>query len=754
VLERASTTLDARSAASPAGAWRLLPALLSAAAAAWFAGLIPAVSAGSAFEWTRPWFPAFGVSLSFRIDGLSLAFALMATGVGAAVLLYAAEYFRSDPRLKRLLALLVAFEVAMIGLVMADDAIALFLFWEATTVVSYLLVGFDNHKAEARANAWKALLITGLGGLALLAGLVVMADAAGTWRFSQMAAIGADLRAHPAYLAFFIPIVIGCFTKSAQFPFHFWLPGAMAAPTPVSAYLHSATMVKAGVYLLARLSPELGGTEVWRWTLTLAGGTTMLIGAVWALRQTDLKLMLAHTTVSGLGSIVMFLGSREPVAITAAATFIIVHALYKAALFLIVGVLDKKAGSRTLGVVEGMRGAMPIAWAVALAAGFSMAGFPPLLGFIGKELKYEGALAIATEPIVFAGAAVLANAMVAAVGCIVALKPFLGAPRAPAAKPKEAPWPMLIGPALLALGSLGFGVAPGLLDESIIQPMAVAIRGEPVVVQLKLWHGVNVPLLLSVLTFVLTALGFVFRARLRRGLVRVEPFVPWAGAIYDRAFDGLKALAAVTAKALAPGRLGSHLRTMLGAMAALLIGALALGGGVAVPPGFAPASAVETGLALLIAAGAVFTPFAPGRLAALAGLGVVGAGVAAVFALYGGVDLAMTQLLVETLIVIIAAVALIRLPQMPRAGFRSVAVGIAALSGLGVTLALWALAAAPFDPAATRFYEAASWPEALGRNIVNVILVDFRALDTLGEILVVALAAVAAVAALKEGRRT
>ncbi|MGF1660512.1 MAG: hydrogen gas-evolving membrane-bound hydrogenase subunit E [Rubrimonas sp.] len=739
-------------AAAPAGLWRNAPALLSALAATWFAGWAPAVSQGATPTWAVDWAPAFGVALAFRLDGLSLTFALLATGVGAAVLLYAAEYFRADPRLKRLLVLLGLFEIAMVGLVLADDAISLFLFWEATTVISWLLVGFDHHKAEARAKALTALLVTGLGGLALLAGLVVLAMAAGTWRLSEMAAIGADLRAHPAYLGFLIPILIGCFTKSAQFPFHFWLPGAMAAPTPVSAYLHSATMVKAGVYLLARLSPELGGTEVWSWSLTLSGGATMLLGAIWALRQTDLKLMLAYTTVSGLGSIVMFLGSREPVAIVAASTFIVVHAFYKAALFLMVGVLDKKAGSRTLGAVEGLRGRMPVAWAISLAAGFSMAGFPPLLGFIGKELKYEGALAVATEPLIFAGAAVLSNAMVAAVGCIVALKPFLGKLRAPASSPREAPWPMLAGPAALALASLGFGIAPGALDALIVQPMAVAIRGEGVEVQLKLWHGLNLPLLLSVLTFALTAAGFVFRARLRRGLMRIEPFLPWASAGFDRGLAGLKALAALTEAALAPGRLASHLRVMLGAMAALLLGGLALG---ARPPspGWPQIDALEAGLIALTAVGALIAPFARGRLAALTALGVSGAGVAAIFALFGGIDLAMTQLLVETLIVVVAAVALLRLPQMPRAGVRPVAVAIAVAAGVGVTLAIWAALAAPFDPAATRFFEAASWPEALGRNIVNVILVDFRALDTLGEIVVVALAAIAAVAALKGGRR-
>ena len=739
-------------ASTHAGPWRFLPALASAAAAAWFGMLAPQVAAGAAPGIAWPWLPAFGMTLAFRIDGLSLVFGILITGVGAAVMLYAAEYFRADPRLKRLMALLGLFEIAMLGLVLADDVIGLFLFWEATTILSYLLVGYDHEQAETRSRALTALLVTFLGGLALLGGLVILAQTAGTWRLSEMAAVGPALRAHPAYLAFLIPILLGCFTKSAQFPFHFWLPRAMAAPTPVSAYLHSATMVKAGVYLLARLSPELGGTEVWFWTLTLTGGVTMLVGAVWALRQTDLKLMLAHTTVSGLGSLVMFLGSREPVAIAAASTFIVVHAFYKAALFMIVGVLDKKAGSRTLGAVSGLGRRMPVAWAVAAVAGFSMAGFPPLLGFIGKELKYEGALAVAGEPLLFAGAAVLANAMVAAVGCVIALKPFTGPLRAPAANPREAPWPLLLGPAGLAACSLGFGVAPGTLDALLIQPMAVAIRGAPVAVELKLWHGVNLPLLLSILTFILTALGFAFRARLRRGLVRAEPFLPWAASGFDRALAGFRALTAATRTALAPGRLYAHLATMLGAMAALLAAALWLGTGLAWPA--APSlTLLEGGLVALTASGALMAAAAENRVAALTALGVSGAGVAAIFALYGGIDLAITQLLVETLIVVIAAVALMRLPEMPPAQPRAPAVAIATVAGVGVTAAMWAALAAPFDPAATRFYEAASWPQALGRNVVNVILVDFRALDTLGEIAVVALAAAAALAALKGGRR-
>jgi len=738
--------------ASPAPWWRFLPAAAAAALTAAFASRLPEVAQGATPSWALPWFDAMGVAVAFRLDGLSLAFALLVCGVGAAVFLYAAEYFRGDPRLARVLTLLSVFALAMLGLVTADDAISLFVFWELTTVTSFLLVAFDSHRPYARAAARQALLVTGLGGLALLAGLIVLAEAAGTWRLSEMAARGADLRGHALYFAFTIPILLGCFTKSAQFPFHFWLPGAMAAPTPVSAYLHSATMVKAGVYLLARLSPELGGTEFWNWTLTLVGGLTMLIGAVWALRQTDLKLMLAHTTVSGLGSIVMFLGSRETVAIAAACTFIVVHAFYKAALFMVVGSLDRMAGTRELPQLGGLGRAMPASWTAAILAGFSMAGFPPLLGFIGKELKYEGALAVATEPLFVAGVAVTANALIAVVGVTLAVRPFTGARAAAKPAVREAPLAMWLGPAMLATGSLAFGVAPGIIDQYVVQPMAITVSGAAVQIDLKLWHGVNIPLLLSILTFGLALAGFFLKTRLRALLARIEPYLPPADNGYTVAYALLLRAAAATAAALRPGRLDLHLLTVFGFMAAMLLAGLALGRRAPLPA-MGPVSALEAGLALLVAAGALYTPFARRRLAALGGLGVVGSGVAALFALAGGVDLAMTQLLVETLIVVIVAVALLRLPQLAPIGLRPGAALIAGATGAGATLAVLAALSAPFDPKLTAFFEAASWPEAYGRNIVNVILVDFRAFDTLGEIMVVALAAIAALAALAARRR-
>ena len=323
-----------------------LPAIGSLAAFLWFTGMLGPVSSGEVLTWSTPWVPALGINVAFLVDGLSLTFALLVTGIGALVFAYAAAYFRGHPRRGRLLAMLVAFEAAMLGLVLADDAILLFVFWELTTITSFLLIGFDHNKDSARANALQALLITGMGGLALLAGVLILGDMTGTFQMSAWAGDAAMLRDAALYPAILVLVLLGCFTKSAQFPFHFWLPNAMAAPTPVSAYLHSATMVKGGIYLMARLTPSLGGTDLWLWTLTIAGAITMLLGAIWAMRQTDLKQMLAQTTVMALGTLTMFLGGASDTAIAAAATFLVVHAFYKASLFLVIGILDKKAGTR------------------------------------------------------------------------------------------------------------------------------------------------------------------------------------------------------------------------------------------------------------------------------------------------------------------------------------------------------------------------------------------------------------------------
>ncbi|MCU0893619.1 MAG: hypothetical protein MUD06_04720 [Rhodospirillales bacterium] len=380
----------AGSAGLPAGPLaRLSPWLMIAAAGAAtaaFASLVPSVAAGETHRLVQDWAPGIGVSLSFYVDGLSLLFALMISGIGALVALHASAYLGGHRYYGRFFVYLFAFMLAMLGLVLADNLITLFVFWELTSVTSFLLIGLDHDNPRARRNALQALLVTGAGGLALLAGFLLLGQAGGSLELSQLIERGEQVRADPLYLAILILVLAGAFTKSAQFPFHFWLPNAMAAPTPVSAYLHSATMVKAGIYLLARLHPTLGSTQVWIWTLTIFGAVTAVMAAVIALRQTDLKLVLAYTTVLALGLLTMFLGSDERIGIVAAITFLIVHSLYKCALFLVIGNVDHGSGSRDAEVLGGLFRAMPVTALAAMVAGLSMAGFPPLLGFIGKEL--------------------------------------------------------------------------------------------------------------------------------------------------------------------------------------------------------------------------------------------------------------------------------------------------------------------------------------------------------------------------------
>lgn len=552
-----------------AGAWRLVPAVAAALATVWFAGFLGPVAQGEIPTLVLPWLPRLGIAFAFRLDGLALAFALLICGIGALILLYAATYFRTDRRLGALLAILTTFAVAMLGLVTADDAVTLFLFWEGTTITSWLLVGFDHERAGARAAALQALLVTGGGGLALLAGLLVMGGLAGTFRLSEMNAAGDLFRTSPLYPAIFALVMLGAFTKSAQWPFQFWLPGAMAAPTPVSAYLHSATMVKAGIYLIARLMPSLGGTDLWIWILTPVGGFTMLLASVWALRQTDLKLMLAYTTVMALGLMTMLLGLASPIAVAAAMTFLLVHAFYKAALFLSVGLIEKGAGSRLYPELGGLAGAMPLSAAIVALAALSMAGFPPLFGFIGKELIYTAAGPAPAG----AAAALAANALMAACALMIGLRPFAGRVRvSPRDRPADPAWGLVLGPGLLALLGLLCGLAPGPIERGLVGPMAQAVTGAPLAVHLELWHGVNPAFLMSLLTF---ALGFALYARLdglRDGLAALEPDLPATEAWYESGLRGLLALARGLTAAVQNGRMTSYLRGTFLIFAALTWG--------------------------------------------------------------------------------------------------------------------------------------------------------------------------------------
>ncbi|WP_424932247.1 hydrogen gas-evolving membrane-bound hydrogenase subunit E [Amaricoccus macauensis] len=735
-----------------AGLWRFIPALIGAVATLWFAQFLPVVSTGEIPEYVAEWVPQLGISLAFRLDGLALAFALLISGIGALVFLYAATYFRSDRRLASLLVTLLAFAISMLGLTCADDAITLFIFWEGTTVTSFLLIGFDHEKQNSRWAAIQALVITGAGGLALLAGLLIMGGMAGTLRLSEMNQMGDMFRASELYPLVFALVMLGCFTKSAQWPFHFWLPGAMAAPTPVSAYLHSATMVKAGVFLMARFTPALGGTDLWTWTLVPVGAFTMILTSVWAMRQTDLKLMLAFTTVMGLSMITMLLGLSTPESIAAAMTFLLIHAFYKAGLFLSVGMIEKGSGSRNYPELGGLARSMPLTVSVVALAALSMAGMIPFFGFIGKEMIYEATLHTEFLTYAVSGAALLANALMVACAMMIAIRPFFFSHlKAPKETPADPGWGLYTGPCVLAALGLLFGVLPGPAEYGLVGPMVEAVSQEPLHAHLALWHGVKPPLYLSIATFILGFLLYVLLDRIARFLSDIEDDVPRTESWYDGLIHGLGRFSHFCTYKIQNGHMTSYLRRTYLALGIALWLAL-FSGAMSWPELRLSIEFIDWAIFAIIIGSIVVVIRTNSRLTAIAALGGIGSSIAVIFVVYGAPDVAMTQLFVEILVVVFMAIAMVKLPRSGNIPFRPLDATISVVLGVGVTTTMLMVLGTDIDLKLTKFFEEKSVPDALGHNIVNVILVDFRGLDTMGETAVIAIAAIAAYAVLKAGR--
>ncbi len=739
----------------PNAPWKTLSGIgtsaITAALFLFFLQYIPTIAAGEPVRWVIPWIPSLDVSLSFWIDGLSLMFALLITGIGAMVMLYAAKYLAGHPQYDRFALYLFAFMLSMLGVVLADNLIALFVFWELTTFTSYLLIGFSHADPKSRRNALQALLLTATGGLALLAGFILMGVTQGTFEMSQINAAG-SLVGQEFYTLILFLVLAGAFTKSAQVPFHFWLPNAMAAPTPVSAYLHSATMVKAGVYLLARTHPALSGSDLWIWILSIFGAVTAVFASFMALRQTDLKQTLAYTTLMALGTLVMFLAGSSGYAITAAMTFLLVHSLYKAGLFLTIGIIDHATGTRDANVLGGLKKAMPITAMAAAVAGLAMAGIPPFLGFIAKEVAYAGALEMHLWLFVVP-MALIAFALMFAVAGIVAYKPFYGPQGDLPHAPHEGPWPMLLGPVVLGTLGLLFGLMPGLVAYYLIEPAVNAVMGAPDTGgRVKLWAGFNLPLLLSLITF---ALGFLIYQRhqaLRERLARIEAKSPDLDASWDVFLDWFVRFSKGQTGLIQTGVLRQYMFATFAVFAVTVLLTLITRGAGGVNLNLAGLGLMEWGISLLIAAGTVLVLLTSSRITALVGLGTVGIGVALIFIAYSAPDVAITQLLVELLVVVLLALALLKMPYLDKGNVQKHSFPNAVLAIAVGALTTWVLLLVvdqPFDRRLTEFFEAASWTQAFGRNIVNVILVDFRTLDTFGEIAVVLIAALGAFALLK-----
>jgi multicomponent Na+:H+ antiporter subunit A len=713
---------------------------------------VEVVAAGNAVRVSYPWVASIGINLSFYLDGLSLLFALLITGIGALVLIYAGGYLKNHPQLGRFYGFLLFFMASMLGVVLADNTLALFLFWELTSVSSFLLIGFEHEKEASRAAALQALLVTSLGGLALLGGFLLLDQAGGSRELSVLISQGDAIRAHSLYVPILLLVLTGAFTKSAQFPFHFWLPAAMEAPTPVSAYLHSATMVKAGVYLLARVTPALAETTLWNGAVTAVGAVTMVFAALIAFRQSDLKLILAYSTISALGIMTLLLGLGTDAAVQAAMVFLFGHALYKGALFMLAGVIDHETGTRDVNRLSGLGRALPVSAAAGALAALSMAALPPLFGFYGKELLYESLARGENMPVLLIGSVVTSMIFVAA-AILTGIKPFTGKKISTPKHPHEAPLSLLLGPATLAGTSLILGILPSAVDKSLLLPAIEAVLRQSVSLELALWHGLNPIFLLSMATTASGAGVFIFRNRLLRLFAPVEALRDWGPKYgYSLALAGLNATAKAQTRFLQSGYLRYYLLIVIATVTTLAGYKLIQHTGSVTLTRPLDVTFYEVALAVLILLAAFMATRAKSRLAAIAALGVVGFSVALLFVLFSAPDLAMTQFSIETLTVIVFVLALYHLPRfgnLSSAWTRARDASVALVAGALITVMVLTASGVQLHPKISSYFIENSAALGHGHNIVNVILVDFRGLDTLGEITVLAIAALGVYALLK-----
>jgi multicomponent K+:H+ antiporter subunit A len=724
------------------------------------------VLAGQVLHAEAAWMPAIGLNLGLRLDGLALLFAGLISGMGLLIVLYAAYYLHPDEPAGKFFAQLLLFMAAMLGIVLADNLLLLVVFWELTSVSSFLLVGWWARSAEggeaARRGARMALAVTGGGGLALLAGMLLLGDMAGTFSlqaiFSTPGLI-AQVQADPRFGLMLGLVLVGCFTKSAQLPFHFWLPQAMAAPTPVSAYLHSATMVKAGLFLLLRLHPIVGGTALFEGIVAPVGLLTMVFAAGVAVFRHDLKALLAYSTVSHLGLVAFLIGLGSPLASGVALFHILNHACFKAALFMSAGIVDHETGTRDLRRLGGLVRFMPVMAALAAVAAAAMAGLPPFNGFISKELMLKASLADGSTlwpavPWLMPALATLGGLFSVAYSARLVHDTFFnGQPRAlPNAHPHEPPWGMKAPVVLLVALCVLLGLVPALLVGPLVQAAGTAALGRPAPpLDMALWHGLNLPLLMSAIA---VFGGVALYARLMRGR-RLHGFAgvgPAAHAVVDAAIDGLARLAAVLTRLLENGSLQRYAAWMLGSAVLLVLWALSSAPLEQGARSLIPATPVALALWLVLAAVCVMLVRSHHlRFRAVLLTGVIGLVVSLTFLAFSAPDLALTQLSVEVVSTVLLLMGLALLPprtpvesSVPRK-LRDGALALAC--GGGVAWIAWLVMTRDHDSIAWYFLEN-TISQGGGANAVNVILVDFRGYDTWGEITVLGIAAVGVLALL------
>jgi len=736
--------------------WSILLPLIPTGIFAYYLGFIPKIASGASFVQQIEWVPTLGVNFDFRLDGLSMLFMLLITGIGTGIFFYARTYLKGHPYFDRFFGYLFLFMTAMMGLVLSDNMLLLFIFWELTSISSFFLIGFNNDNKDSRKSAMTALTITGMGGFFLLAGLILLGNVAGTYQISELIQYKDRIINNEFYPLILLFIFLGAFTKSAQFPFHFWLPGAMKAPTPVSAYLHSATMVKAGIYLLARFFPSLGGTDLWSYPLMIVGGFTMLYAAIHSLFRIDLKSILAYTTISALGILVFLLGVGTREAIIAAAVFILVHALYKATLFLVTGIIDHETGTRDITKLAGLRKVlMPVAIAGILAA-LSSAGLPGTFGFIGKDLIYEATLHSKENlMLILTILAVITNTCLVAAGFMAGWKPFAGELPQEYSKlhlPYKSMWipPLILG----ALGLL-FGLFPGFIGKWMSLATANSIFGTETNLKLAIWHGsFNTVLILSLITLGLGILLYIFNKPSEKKVSFLEKFqsISSQSILTGYSNDIIRFSTWYTGK-FHNGYLRSyHLKIILFAEG-LLIYKLWMSGPIQIDfDNLTPLTIYEVAVVIILLGALLIVVTTPSRLTAVVSMSVIGYCICLMYVFYSAPDLAMTQFTIDTLSTVLFVLVLYKLPGFlnlasAKQQYRDIVVAL----GFGAILSIIALKVLyePIQTQTSDFYGENAYILAKGKNVVNLILADFRGIDTMFETVVLGIAALGVYSLLK-----
>ena len=716
------------------------------------------VFAGETLHSTLTWIPSLDLSLAFRLDGLALLFAILVLGIGLLVILYARYYLSAKEKAGRFYAYLLLFMGAMLGVVTSDNLLLLVVFWELTSLSSFLLIGFWGHQTGARKGARMAMTVTGMGGLALLAGVLLIGDVVGSFSLTEVLASGDLIRGSELYPLILCLVLLGAFTKSAQFPFHFWLPHAMAAPTPVSAYLHSATMVKAGVFLLARLYPALAGTDLWFEIVTLAGMATLLWGAAAALFQHDLKGLLAYSTISHLGLITLLFGLNSQLAAVAAVFHIINHATFKASLFMAAGIIDHETGTRDMRRINGLWKYMPYTAVLAMVASAAMAGGPLLNGFLSKEMFFTETLQSeqlgALSWLLPLGATLGGVFSVAYSARFIHDVFFNGEPiNLPKYPPHEPPRYMKVPVEILVALCVAVGVFPAITVAGLLAVAATAtLGGELPEYHLAIWHGFNLPLVMSFIAL----FGGIFIYSQRRRLFDLYARLPEVDAklVFEGRIQQLGRLASAITGRLQNGSLQSYVAWGVTLVAVILLTQMWHLPALSLDVGMLPMDGVAIlCTAMLVAAAFLTTILHRHRMTSIMSLSVVGLMVSLLFVRFSAPDLALTQLSVEVVTMLLLMLAMYFLPVRTKVESSSVRVLRDVLLALvvGAGVAVMAFLVMTGDTTTiSQFFMDNSKSGGGGTNVVNVILVDFRGFDTFGEITVLGIAAMGIYALLKD----